>query len=148
MRNFKIQEEIGVSNAVELVRDEQVIMTSDNDALVLTSERVRYKSKVWGYSEFTSITLASVASCGIKTKSHPILLILAAALFVFAFAERNLQLYLILFSMILVIAYFMTRRAVLSISSNGGESIVVPIKNMKLEVVTRFVDALEDQKLK
>ena len=138
-----------MSKSIELLVDEQIVLSSDNDALILTTKRVRYQSTVWGSSELVSITLGSVASCGFETKSYPITLILAAILLVVAFVQRgSIAEYLVLLSVVFIIAYFLTRRAVLSISSNGGQSIVVPTKGMNQDSITKFIDALEKQKLK
>ena len=137
-----------MSNEIGLLADEQIVLSADNDVLILTSKRVRYRSTLWGRSDLVSITLDSVASCGLTTRSYPIALIIAAALLVIAFIERNdAATYLVLLSVILVVAYFLTRRAVLSISSNGGQAILVPTKGMSPDSITKFIDALEKQKL-
>jgi hypothetical protein len=138
-----------MGNAIEMLQNEQVVLSSENDALVLTTKRVRYKSEVWGSTELVSMTLNSVASCVYKTKSYPIILILAAIVFAFAFVgpSRSAPI-IIFFVVILVVAYFLTRQAVLSISSNGGESIVAPVKGMGQDKITKFIDAVENQKLK
>jgi len=44
--------------------------------------------------------------------------------------------------------YFFTRRAVVSIASNGGEVILVPVKRMKREDIILFIEAVEREKLK
>ena len=49
---------------------------------------------------------------------------------------------------VLVVAYFLTRRAVISVASNGGQSILVPIKGMKRDAVVAFIEAVEREKLK
>jgi len=61
-----------MSKAVELVPGEQVVLRSDEDTLVLTTKRVRYDAVVLGRSKFISITLDSVASCGLATRSYPL----------------------------------------------------------------------------
>jgi hypothetical protein len=138
-----------MGNVIEMLKDEQVVLSSENDALILTTKRVRYKSEVWGSTDLVSMTLNSVASCVYKTKSYPIILILAAIAFILAIAEhRDMAIYLVFLSVILIVAYFMTRQAVLLISSNGGEAIVAPVKGMSQERITKFIDALENEKLK
>jgi len=127
---------------------EQIILSSDTEALVLTSKRVRYSSTAFGNASLVSITLDAVASCGFITKSNPIALVVAAILFVLAIVERGqIQLLLVIFAILCVVAFVLTRRAVLSISSNGGHSIVVPANGMSSDVLTRFIDTLENQKM-
>jgi hypothetical protein len=138
-----------MGNVIEMLKDEQVVLSSENDSLILTTKRVRYKSEVWGSSELASMTLNSVASCVYKTKSYPIILIMAAIVVVYALAEHGrIAPYLFFISVILIAIYFATRQAVLLISSDGGEAIVAPVKGMGQEKITKFVDALENEKLK
>jgi hypothetical protein len=138
-----------MSKTIELLPDEQVVLSSDNDALILTNKRVRYNSTVWGSSCFVSITLHSVASCGFVTKSYPAILILAALSLIAAFVQhgQSTTLFVIL-AIAFIVAYVLTRRAVMAISSNGGETILVPTKGMNQDSLTKFIDALEKHKLR
>ena len=142
-----------MSNKIALLPGENVVTSSDNDVLTLTSKRVRYEVRydfvVWGRSNLISITLGSVASCGLVTRSFPLLLILAAIAFLGAFTQRGDALWLLIgAAIVLVVAYFLTRRAVISVASNGGQSILVPIKGMKRDAVVAFIEAVEREKLK
>ena len=142
-----------MSNKIALLPGENVVTSSDNDVLTLTSKRVRYEVRydfvVWKRSNLISITLGSVASCGLVTRSFPLLLILAAIAFLGAFTQRGDALWLLIgAAIVLVVAYFLTRRAVISVASNGGQSILVPIKGMKRDAVVAFIEAVEREKLK
>lgn len=117
-----------MSNKLALLPGEQIVSSSDNDVLVLTTERVRYNSAVWGRANLISITLDAVASCGIVTRSYPLLLILtaiasiAAVASIFTFGE-TMFVSLLTVAGALVVGYFLSRRAVISIASSGGEAI-------------------------
>jgi len=138
-----------MSNAIALLPEEQVVTTSEKGTLTLTTKRVRYDSVVWGKSNLISITLDSVASCGLVTKSFPLLLILGAIAFVGSLTQRGEGFWgLLVLAAVLVAAYFFTRRAVISIASNGGEAILVPTQGMKREVIISFIEAVEREKLK
>ena len=138
-----------MSNKIALLPGENVVTSSDNDVLTITSKRVRYDFVVWGRSNLISITLGSVASCGLVTRSFPLLLILAAIAFLGAFTQRGDALWLLIgAAIVLVVAYFLTRRAVISVASNGGQSILVPTKGMKRDAVVAFIEAVEREKLK
>lgn len=137
-----------------LLQGETVLMSSDNNTLVLTNYRVRYDAKEGGASRYIGITLDAVSSCGLVTRSHPILLILAAIAVFGGFAgfmgRMNGDSYLafgLVIGAILLLAYFLARSAVFSISSNGGEAIVVPAKGMAREKIVEFLQAVEDAKL-
>ncbi len=138
-----------MSNKIALMPGEQVVTSSDNDVLVLTTKRVRYDSVVCGMSSLISITLDSVASCGLITRSFPLLLVLAAIAIVGAFTRRGDALGSLLFvAVALIVAYFFTRKAVISVASNGGQTILVPTKGMPRDTIIGFIEAVEREKLK
>ena len=140
-----------MSTKIALLPGEQVVMSSDQDILTLTTKRVRYDSALFGSSKLISITLDSVASCGLITKSYPILLLLAALAVIDALTQRGDAQWMFLFlavAAVLAVAYFLTRRAVISIASNGGETILVPAKGMSRSSIVEFLEAIEREKLK
>ncbi len=124
-------------------------MSSDNDILTLTTKRVRYDSVVFGSSIFISITLDSVASCSLATKSYPILLLLGALALIGAFSQSgDAHWWFLVAAAVLAVAYFLTRRAVISIASNGGQTILVPAQGMSRNSIIEFLEAVEREKLK
>ncbi|MDO8789193.1 MAG: hypothetical protein Q7J42_14070 [Sulfuritalea sp.] len=138
-----------MSNKIALLPGEHVVMSSDNDILILTNKRVRYDSVVWGQSNLIGITLSSVASCGLVTKSFPFLLIFAVFALLVAFNQSGgPQWGLLLAAAVLVVAYFVTRKAVISVASKGGQEILVPTKGMNREAILGFIEAVEREKLK
>lgn len=136
-------------NNIALLPGEQVVLSSDNDVLTLTNMRVRYDSVVWGQSNLIGITLGSVASCGLITKSYPFLLILAVVAVLAGVSQGSGRMWgLVFIAAIFVVAYFVTRKAVLSVASNGGQEIMVPTKGMNREAIIKFIEAVEREKLK
>ncbi len=125
------------------------MLTSDNGVLTLTNYRVKYDAKAQGATKFVAITLDSVASCGLVTKSYPVLLILAAISAIAAIIqhENNVLVTLLFIALCFVVAYFLTRSGVITIRSNGGEHIDVPAKGMKPEIIRTFVEAVVEAKL-
>jgi len=140
-----------MSANIDLLPGEQVVMSSDNDILTLTTKRVRYDSAVFGTSSFISITLDSVASCGLTMKPYPILLLLAVLALLGAFPEflfRGGMPWLTLGAVaVFAVAYALTRQAVISIASNGGQTILVPAKGMSRSSIVEFLEAVEREKL-
>ena len=132
------------------ITGEQSLLTSDNGVLTLTNYRVKYDAKGNGMSKFVSISLESVSSCGLITRSRPILLILAAVALIAAFAQpdQSARIGLLVAALAFGIAYFSTRSGVITVSSNGGESIVVPAKGMSRESIVSFLEAVMEAKLK
>lgn len=134
---------------IALLPGEQIVLSSDNDVLVLTNKRVRYDFTSWGQSNLIGITLDSIASCGLITKTFPFLLILAAVAVLAAFTQRGSEMFgLFIVAAVLVAVYFFTRKAVISVASNGGQEILVPTKGMARDAVIKFVEAVEAEKLK
>ena len=123
-------------------------MSSDNDSLVLTNKRVRYDESVWGQSKLIGITLDSIASCGLVTKSYPWLLVLAVIALLAALNQNGpTQGAFLGAGVALIIVYFVSRKAVISIASSGGQEIVVPAKGMKREAIVKFIESVEREKL-
>jgi hypothetical protein len=138
-----------MSKEIALLPGERVVMSSDQNVLVLTNQRVRYHSSLFGSSQVIGITLDSVASCGAMTSSMPLLLVLAGATFIGAFAlRRDGQAICLVAGVLLVVAYLLTRRAVIYVASNGGDRIVVPAKGMSKDSILEFIDAVEREKVK
>lgn len=132
------------------IAGEQSLFTSDNGVLTLTNYRVKQNAKGNGMSRFVSISLESVSSCGLVTRSRPILLILAAiaGIAVFALPEQSARLGLLPVALGFCVAYFFTRSGVITVCSNGGEEIVIPVKGMSRESVLVFLEAITEAKLK
>jgi hypothetical protein len=134
----------------KLIHGEKVLMTSDKNVLTLTNYRVRFDQAATGASNYISICLDCVASCGLVNRSRPLLLVIAAVVGIGGIAQNNndLRVGSIIAAMILVGAYFITRKAVIAISSNGGEQIMAPVKGMSREATIEFLEALDDARLK
>ncbi len=138
-----------MNSKIELTPGEQVVRSLHKETLTLTTKRVRYDSAAFGGSNFISITLDCVASCGLVTKSYPILLFIAAAAFIAALTQdSDTKIILFVVAIGSVIGYFLTRRAVMSIASNGGETILLAPKDLNRGPIIEFYEAVEREKLK
>lgn len=133
-----------------LVSGEQTILASDNGTLSLTNYRVKFDAKASGQTKYVSISLDSVSSCGLVTRSRPALLAIAAICGVLAVAvpDSSARIGLILVGVAFSVGYFVTRSAVINISSDGGEGITVPAKGMAREQIVAFLEAITIEKLK
>ena len=136
---------------MEMVAGEKVLLQSNEGSIVLTTHRVRFSAETGGQGQTVSMTLDAVASCGLVTKSYPLLLVIAgflsiAALLAALRGEGGIAVMGFLFAAVPVVAYFVTREVVLEIRSMGGDKIQVAMK-AKHEAVIPFVDAVENAKL-
>jgi hypothetical protein len=133
---------------MELLPGERQVSESSDGSVVLTSHRVRLDQG----GAFVSIPLEQVASCSIGTRSHPILLVIAAVVWLgsFQFAgERVTTLAFIIgavFGALIVGIYVMSRTQVIVIAS-PGEFIRIRTRGMTRAVCVQFIDDLERAKL-
>lgn len=131
---------------LKLLEDERSVLTSHQGALSVTSHRVVFSAVSSGASQYTSIPLDQVASCGLVTTTHPLLLVLAAGALIAGFAsDEAMRVTLLTAGVLFVIAYFVTRQAVLKICSTGGEAIVVPTKGVERDVLLTIPNAIDAQ---
>ena len=142
-----------MNGTIALLPDEQVVTSLGNGVLTLTTKRVRYDLSMSGGSRLVSIVLDSVASCALATKSYPLLFIPAAIAFIFAFmaaAFKDGASFILGFIVgsAFVLAYLLTRKAVISIASSGGAVILFPVNGMNHESIKSFIEAVEREKLK
>ena len=136
------------ANGVVSLANEQTILTSDGNKLVVTSHRVRYVEYSRGTSQFTSMMLDAVVSCRITHTSRPWLLALALLALLFAITRPQNddgvpQIVGYVLAALFVAAYFGTRRQVLEIASAAAR-INVLVRGMTLEKTTEIVTAIED----
>jgi hypothetical protein len=125
---------------------ERVLLESNTKTLTLTSHRVRYRVTRWGSTKVISIMLDQVASCGLVRASHPTLLIVAAICGVALFlADTETRGGFLLIGILLVFAYFITRRTVLAIASSG-HTILAPTAGMSVDAIEEFIDQTESAK--
>lgn len=136
---------------MKLLTDEKLLFESDSGGVSLSTHRVRYESKRPGEASFKSIMLDQVSSCSINYTSYPILLILAilfvlggAILYSLMHKPNGLAIGIVI-AVIFIIAYFMTRKQVISIAS-PGDTIKYQMSKLSLEKGKEFIDELEKAK--
>jgi hypothetical protein len=133
---------------MELLPGERQLSVSSDGSVVLTSHRVRLDQG----GAFISICLDQVASCSLGTRSHPILLVLAAVVWLGAFqfaGERvGAPAFLLgtLIGVLIVALYVVSRTQVISISS-PGETMRIRTRGMTRAACVQFVDDLERARL-
>jgi hypothetical protein len=134
---------------MELLPGERKVSESSDGTVVLTSHRVRSDQ---GTRQFVSIGLEEVASCSIGTHSHPILLVLAAVVWLGAFQFAGERMgtipFLIggLIGALIVLLYVLSREQIIVIAS-AGASIRIRTRGMSRATCVQFVDDLERAKL-
>ena len=128
---------------------EVVVRSSDNGTLALTNYRVTFDASGTGASRYVSIPLDAVSSCGLVTRSNPLLLVLVAGALIVALAPvgEAARYVLLAAAFCFFVGYFIGRSAVITISSSGGEQIVVPASGMSRTQIIPFLEAILTAKL-
>ncbi len=130
-----------------MLASEKIIMSSEDNALVLTNMRVKYETKSSSSSVYKSIPIGQVATCALSTRSFPVLLVLAAiaVLLIFGAREAEQRIGAGIAALIFVAAYFGSRRGQIEVFASSGESISVPTKGLTHDQVKKFLEAVEVQ---
>jgi hypothetical protein len=133
---------------VQLLPGERKVSESSDGSVLLTSHRVRLDQG----GEFVSISLDQVASCSIGTRSHPILLGIAAVVWLGSFQFAGERVGTIPFAVgtligALIVALYVMSRAQVIVIASPGESMHIRTRGMTRAVCVQFVDDLERAKL-
>lgn len=131
-------------STIELLPNENNIMSSTDGSLMLTNFRVKHESSNGSKSAYRFIPLNKVSCCALTTKKYPLLLVLAAfaAIGVITLPTTQQRIMAAVFAIVLGIAYIFTRNGQIEIFSDSGTSIAVPTKGMKHEDVRHFAEAI------
>jgi hypothetical protein len=129
-----------------LFRDEEIISTSDNNTVILTTHRILYEYKEWDRSYNQNITLEHITSTENSTRNHYLLLILSllavgAGIPVLQ-EQENVGMMLFGAAFCLLILYFATKRNVILIGSPSTK-MVINAKGMNKADVFAFIDKVE-----
>ncbi len=138
------------NNKLRSIPGEKQLIASDTGILSLSNYRVKFDVQTRGTSKFISIPLDAVSSCGLVTRSFSVLLVIAAAAILLAFTQHEIaNRYALWFvGLGFIVAYFITRSGVITISPSGDESIVVPAKGMSREQILYFLESVTEARLK
>ena len=124
---------------VQLLKGETLIMSSDNDQLVLTNMRVSYSRQ----NAYSSMTLDSVAFVGVGQEDQQWFLLLA----VLSLLGLGVNAVLPIISFIVfLVLYFVSRQTQMHIQSASGKSIAVGLKGMKINDCVEFLNEVEAAK--
>ncbi|ASU32334.1 hypothetical protein [Mucilaginibacter xinganensis] len=134
----------------QLLKGEILLSYSDEEIITLTTHRVRYKSKSWGQSKFISIMLEKISSLQVVYISYPFLLIIGIIMSIMGFVtgltnnySSGIMSLSIIPGVVFAIAYFITRKHICVISSDGGAPIIFKTEGMSAENITEIMDKVE-----
>lgn len=127
-----------------LLEGEHIIMNSRDAALSLSNFRVKYEAKAQGSSMYKSVPLTKISCCSLLTKSSPVLLVIAVLGLIACFVPQLEQLRIVggVVAVVFVLAYFLTKRGRIQITSDCGEAISVSTSGLSHEEARKFVEAV------
>ena len=133
---------------------EEILTQSNDKTITLTNFRIRYYESKFGNAGLVSIHLPKVSSIEMKYKSNLSFLylggfLIAAGIFIGLTNSYGGEEPMLLGTGVgafLVLIYWLTRRHVVSISSDGGAKINFQTKGMKNEDHVNFINKIEAAK--
>jgi len=134
---------------MQLLPNEQILLGNDSTPLCLTTLRVRSNGRDWGKASIQQIFLEDVCFVGMTMVSTPLLLIaavLSGVTGIIYLANQNNGGSIGLFAgIVLLLAYFGSRRQVLTFASAGGR-ISLQASKMKYEHIVLCLDTVSARK--
>lgn len=131
--------------------EEQTILESDGRSLRLTTKRVLLDRADKTGGDYMSIPLHKVASCSIRSRSAPILLVVAgllallAAWVIYVRPESGAGYGLLVLAVAFAAGYGASRRGVIEVESDGGAVIRMSTAGMSHAAAKKFGEALAGQ---
>jgi hypothetical protein len=133
---------------MQLLSDEEILVSSNQDKIILTNQRIHQSDKQWGRSYQITLFLENISSIEALYKSNLILLVLAVVTFLaglFAPAEGymndgTIRFGCFMFSIIFLAFWFYSKQQTVTIASNGGSKLNINVEKMSSASVVEFVD--------
>jgi hypothetical protein len=134
-----------------LFPSEELITQSDDKIITLTTRRIPYKTKSWGRAHLISMNLEKISSVEVRYKSWVIILLIGvllciAGLYFGANNAGDLMMAGVGLGFLCVVLYFVTRKHVITISSDGGAEINFHTSRIKDEKLMEFINMVEKAK--
>ena len=137
---------------MKLLANEEALVTSDDQSVVLTNYRVYKRESKTGRSSMISIFLEKVSSVETQYTGQTFLLVLAAIAIVagaiLASEMNGSMLPAFIIAALFVLFWWLTKKHTVIISSDGGGSLKFDVRRMKVDAVEGFLSKVQDAKLK
>ncbi|MDB3906101.1 DUF6232 family protein [Crocinitomicaceae bacterium] len=133
----------------DLLQGESIITQSGGGQITLTNYRIRMTNKRFGKANIISIPIHKISSVEVNYHSFLMALIMGVLLIAFGLlmgVSNNggpAMAGIIFIGIIGVIYYFVTRRHVVEITSDGGKALRFESKGLKQEALNKFLNQVE-----
>lgn len=139
-------------NQMKLLQNEEKLITSDEDRMILTNYRITKRDEIWGKSHKISIFLEDISSIEVHFKSNIVFLIIGillalAGLVMSSQGGGESSIGGLVIGGIFVAIWWFSRKHIVSIASNGGSSLNILVKGMSDSKIEDFITSVQDAKL-
>lgn len=139
---------------MKLLQNEEKLISSNADKIVLTNQRIMLTDKVWGKSFKISICLENISSIESHYKSNILFLILGI-FFTLGGLVMSTQgggggaaMGGLVLGGVFIAIWWFTRKHIVTISSNGGSHLNFIVENMSNDKIDDFVTTVQEAKIK
>ena len=134
-----------------LFDNEAFLSKSDDGLITLTSRRLRYNSSTLGKAHIISIALEKIASIEIHYRSWYLILITGILGLGFELAmstenQDDAAFFGFALGAICIVVFFVTRKHVITVASDGGARINFYTRGMSRENLLHFINKIEQAK--
>jgi hypothetical protein len=138
---------------MKLLIDEEILVSSNENSVILTSHRITMRNEVWGKSHNISIFLEDISSIETHYKSNIIFLIIGLlfafiGLFMLSKGGGNMATGGFVIGGIFIAIWWFTRKHLVTISSDGGNALNFVVEGMADNKIDDFVTKVQEAKLK
>lgn len=127
---------------MKLFTGEEVILTSNEDKLVLTNQRVILQSKDWLHNLQSTIFLEDISSMGTKYRPNQLLFTISL---IFLFLGV-INIICLIIGIALLLFWFLLKQPYIYIASTGTTELFIEANQLNKEQVLYFLDALQEAK--
>lgn len=137
---------------MQLLPDEEILVASNQDKVILTDQRVHLTDKQWGRTYQMTLFLENISSIENVYKSNPIFLVVAGLSLVVGLVtvereyEGGVPFAAFTVALVFLVLWLNSRSHVVTISSNGGGKLNFLVAGMSEMEVQGFVDKVETAK--
>ena len=137
---------------MQLLPNEEGLVTSNQDRIILTNQRIHQTAKQWGRSYQITIFLENISSTENVYKSNPLYLAVSALGLVIGMTtydrafDGNLAYGAFVIAVVFLLLWVNSRRHAVTISSNGGAKLNFLVEGMADEQVQDFIQKVEAAK--
>lgn len=139
---------------MKLLQNEVKLFSSNEDKIILTDDRIMMRDEVAGKAYKISIFLEDISSIEVQYKSNTSLLIIATVLALASLVimsgkggGQTAVVGLVIAGFFITI-WWITRKHLMTISSNGGSSLNFLVQGMSDDEIEDFITTVQAAKLK